>query len=77
MLEMERRATVVVQCTNPLEWYIAVKASWFNQYITDVMGDIHDCYIANVSSDFRSITLLGDNTLTPVRQTMFPPSESE
>jgi len=60
VLDMEREATVVVQTTSPSEWFVAVKCSWFKQYVTEEMGDVHDCYIGKISNDFSVIDLLGD-----------------
>ena len=60
ILVMEREATTVICSESPQEWYVAVKSSWFKKYVTDEMGDVHDCYIARFSMDFSSIDMLGE-----------------
>ena len=59
-LDLDRQATVVFQGWETLDWSIAVHPAWFKQYISSDMGLVCDCIIATVSSDFRTITLLGE-----------------
>jgi len=64
VLEMEREATVVMESSIPIEWYISVKSSWFEKYVTDKMGHVHDCFIAKISNDFSSVEMLGEPFFT-------------
>lgn len=59
VLSMERDATCVFTNRESSEWFIAVKPSWFKQYITEEMGTVCDCVIATLSADFSSITKRG------------------
>lgn len=58
--EMEREATIVVTTSSPKKHFIAVKSKWFCQYIGVECGIIHDCYIAEISSDWKSVDKLGN-----------------
>ena len=56
---LKREATIIVQSPSTQEYFIAISDPWFQKYITKDMGNVHDCYIASVSSDFREIKCLG------------------
>lgn len=58
IVNMPRKATVLLQAHQDNCFYIAVKSDWFNQYITEHMGIVHDCYIAKVSNDWTAISVL-------------------
>ena len=58
-LSMERDVTVIVHSRKYETTYISVKHSWFSQFITPLLGEIHDCYIARIRNDWTSIELLG------------------
>lgn len=75
VLDMPREATKLIYYPSPPQWYISVESSWFKQFITDELGNIHDCYIASISSDFSSIQLLGSRG--SMRQSIVGVSEEE
>ena len=57
---MERTATIIVTKSSPNKYFIAVKSKWFCLYIGVECGIIHDCYIAEISSDWKSVDKLGN-----------------
>ena len=69
---MERDATVIVTTIAPRKHFIAVKSEWYCKYIGMECGIIHDCYIAEISSDWKSVEKLGNEYVEgPVRSTLF------
>lgn len=86
ILDMPRKATIVLQSDKDDSYYIAVKSEWFNEFITEHMGNVHDCYIAKISGDCTSISILEEEVSqinpaadetghsdTPQEQTNIPP----
>ena len=59
ILSLDREATVVVRSEQVDSIFIAVKSEWFSEYITPLMGTVHDCYIATISNDWSEIDLHG------------------
>ena len=59
ILSLDREATVVVRSEQVDSIFIAVKSEWFSEYITPLMGTVHDCYIATISNDWSEIELHG------------------
>jgi len=59
ILSLDREATVVVRSEQVDSIFIAVKSEWFSEYITPLIGTVHDCYIASISSDWSEIDLHG------------------
>lgn len=76
VLDMDRNATTVVESAPPMTWFISVKKSWFNEYVTKVMGPVHDCYIVKISNDFRTFTFIGDVTPIEGRETIGTQSDA-
>ena len=37
--------------------YLAIKADWFSQYVGNDIGIVHDCYIGQFSSDFKTLVM--------------------
>ena len=63
IMDMDRVATVVLHVSSHKKWFLAVSATWFKEHVTDDIGSINDCYIAEVNADFTSVTVLvGDMT---------------
>ncbi len=58
-LSLDREATVIVRSKQFDCIFIAVKSEWFSQYITPLIGTVHDCYIASISDDWSDINLHG------------------
>ncbi len=56
VLDIERESTVLVHSQNTDTLYIAVNEKWFTQYISPNCGVVHDCLIAFVSSDWKTIS---------------------
>ena len=63
ILTMERNATKVLFSPNDSTYYIAIQSKWFSEFISPNMGIVHDSYIAKISSDFKSITKLIDDSI--------------
>lgn len=59
LLNMTRSATIIVQLPSTGEIYIALKASWFNEFICSDIGHVHDCYLAKISRTWDEILFLG------------------
>ena len=55
VLELEREATILLHSQKTSTFYIAVKSSWFTDFISPNCGVVHDCVIAMVSPDWRDI----------------------
>lgn len=71
ILGVHRSATLIIQVPSTGEIYIALKASWFNEYICSEIGLIHDCYLAKVSSTWDEIYVLG----SPFQEDIIDPVE--
>lgn len=61
---MERVATKVVTQPSTGITYVAVESQWFNDNISDKLGVIHDCYIAEIPEDYGTIELIGITSRT-------------
>lgn len=66
VVSMAREATTLLQESPTTVMYVAVKSEWFSMYVTDCLGDVHDCYISSISSDFTTITPLGNMNVSQV-----------
>lgn len=71
VLEMERDATLVLKSRDTGKYYIALKSSWFQRYITTEMGEVHDIYLATFDDEFSAITLLGNDHSTYALQRFY------
>lgn len=68
-VNMMREATVLLMSPGTGRYYIAVESSWFANYITSAMGDVHDCYVSIVDDEFTTVQLLGTDDETYCLQT--------
>ena len=50
-----RTATYLIDSPIHGNFFIVIKSDWFDKYISSCMGDVHDCYIAKISSDWTQI----------------------
>jgi len=55
VLSLEREATILLHSQKTSTFYIAVKSSWFTDFISPNCGVVHDCVIAMISPDWRDI----------------------
>ena len=51
----ERQATYLIDSAIHGNFFLAIQNEWFNKYASSCMGDVHDCYIAKISSDWTQI----------------------
>lgn len=70
VLHLQRNATVLLRSPTTGKYTIAVKSSWFREYVTSALGDVHDCVIASIADDFQNISLLGHSVSTYAFRTM-------
>lgn len=61
VINMPRTATRVLTLPSVSKTYLAIRADWFNKYVSKMLGHIHDCYIAEFAEDFKSINRHGFN----------------
>ena len=57
---MKRDITTVLFSEKFNIFFISVRHDWFSKFITPQLGSVHDCYIAKIEDDFKSIVLLGE-----------------
>ena len=53
--KVEREGTILLYSERTRTYYIALTATWFRDYISSNCGVIHDCFIAMVARDWKSI----------------------
>lgn len=58
---VHRTATRILTLPSTLKSFLAIRADCFNTYVSKSLGNIHDCYIAELADDFRSLHCLGSN----------------
>lgn len=44
-----------------LRLFLAIDAHLFNKLVSKIFGDFHECYVAELAEDFRSIDRLDSN----------------
>ena len=64
ILSMEREGTIVLFSEREKKYFIALTSTWFSKYITNCLGKVHDCFIAEISEDWCSIKLFGSEDIT-------------
>ena len=60
ILSTKRDITMVLFSEKFNIFFISVRHDWFSKFITPQLGSVHDCYIAKIEDDFKSIVLLGE-----------------
>ena len=63
IIKMDREATVLLFSPSNSVYYIAVKNDWFYKFISPNMGIVHDCYIAKVAEDWKTIDMLSKDDI--------------
>lgn len=59
IMGMDREATIILTHPSPVIHFIAVSADWFELYIVNDLGLIHDCYIAEILQNWTEVKMLG------------------
>lgn len=55
---VDREATILLYSPVDDTYYVAVKSTWFTEYISSNVGVVHDCFIAKVVDNWSGIVAL-------------------